>query len=555
MQSPYDDPPAASPPHPTTGGISTARDHSHLVVFNVAAYRLGAPAAEVERIIVAPRIRPLPQAPPSIIGVVPHHGQIYRVISLRRKLGLAADPPALLKGQLILTRLPAGLTAFLVDEVEDVLPSADFIRQPLSPHSPMDFFDTFLLRGEQILLHTTFAKMEQARDIPLPKPGLDKTVAAVAASGPPSSGSKAAPDTGPCNPPIPEPAPLPGQDPVRNGASVGRRHAPAKQGTVPAGKTARTVPPQRLPMRSPSPGIGTAPLPARGSRIREAHPVATARPLKNPHRPRRYAVAITALLVLILFVGLGPAFLWRDRLMRREHPSRPDETTASAIALNAHPAHPQPAASQGAAKAVMPMKAPPHGQTRERFPVIAETPPAPARPSAGTGLPPAVGPPDGSPAPKTGRVSGGISPGSQSPREILHLDTAGFTLTVERPGAPDTIPVAPPDRLGPTPGREITHRVVAGDTLWEIAAHYLGNPFQYPELARLSQIRNPDLIYPGDIIRIRLKPTAQQAAKLPAGPEPGSGKDLPHKGDAMDRDQNAKGGTSREGKPSGPHEG
>jgi nucleoid-associated protein YgaU len=48
----------------------------------------------------------------------------------------------------------------------------------------------------------------------------------------------------------------------------------------------------------------------------------------------------------------------------------------------------------------------------------------------------------------------------------------------------------------------IVHRVIPGDTLWDIAAHYLGDPFQYPELARLSQIRNPDLIYPGDVIRI-----------------------------------------------------
>ena len=49
---------------------------------------------------------------------------------------------------------------------------------------------------------------------------------------------------------------------------------------------------------------------------------------------------------------------------------------------------------------------------------------------------------------------------------------------------------------------EIVHRVVPGDTLWDIAAHYLDDPFQYPELARLSQIRNPHLIYPGDIIHI-----------------------------------------------------
>lgn len=46
--------------------------------------------------------------------------------------------------------------------------------------------------------------------------------------------------------------------------------------------------------------------------------------------------------------------------------------------------------------------------------------------------------------------------------------------------------------------RRMTHVVVPGDTLWDIAQRYLGNPWRYPELARLSRIRDPDLIYPGD---------------------------------------------------------
>jgi len=49
---------------------------------------------------------------------------------------------------------------------------------------------------------------------------------------------------------------------------------------------------------------------------------------------------------------------------------------------------------------------------------------------------------------------------------------------------------------------EIIHIVIKGDTLWDISAKYLGNPFRYPELAKLSRINDPDLIYPGDLIRI-----------------------------------------------------
>jgi len=52
---------------------------------------------------------------------------------------------------------------------------------------------------------------------------------------------------------------------------------------------------------------------------------------------------------------------------------------------------------------------------------------------------------------------------------------------------------------------EIIHIIVKGDTLWAIAKHYLQNPFLYPELAKLSKIENPDLIYPGNRVRIIYK--------------------------------------------------
>ncbi len=46
--------------------------------------------------------------------------------------------------------------------------------------------------------------------------------------------------------------------------------------------------------------------------------------------------------------------------------------------------------------------------------------------------------------------------------------------------------------------RKYIHIVVKGDTLWDIAGRYVNNPWRYPELARLSNIKNPDLIYPGN---------------------------------------------------------
>ena len=50
---------------------------------------------------------------------------------------------------------------------------------------------------------------------------------------------------------------------------------------------------------------------------------------------------------------------------------------------------------------------------------------------------------------------------------------------------------------------EVMHTVVKGDTLWAIAKKYVNDPFLYPELARLSNIKNPHRIYPGNRVRIR----------------------------------------------------
>jgi len=59
-----------------------------------------------------------------------------------------------------------------------------------------------------------------------------------------------------------------------------------------------------------------------------------------------------------------------------------------------------------------------------------------------------------------------------------------------------------PTKSAKPASKKYIHRVVKGDTLWHIAKRYVNNPWKYPELARLSKIKNPDLIYPGDRVTI-----------------------------------------------------
>ena len=63
-----------------------------------------------------------------------------------------------------------------------------------------------------------------------------------------------------------------------------------------------------------------------------------------------------------------------------------------------------------------------------------------------------------------------------------------------------------------------TYVVVRGDTLWDISAEFLENPFLWPRVWQVNpQIDNPDLIYPGDIISLVYDSEGQPRLQLERG--------------------------------------
>ncbi len=88
-----------------------------------------------------------------------------------------------------------------------------------------------------------------------------------------------------------------------------------------------------------------------------------------------------------------------------------------------------------------------------------------------------------------------------------------------------TVSAALADTVALNPDHPNRHKVVKGDTLWDISARFLRDPWRWPDVWHINpEIKNPHLIYPGDVIVLgvqdgkpvlQIERTAQSTSNLP----------------------------------------
>jgi hypothetical protein len=101
-----------------------------------------------------------------------------------------------------------------------------------------------------------------------------------------------------------------------------------------------------------------------------------------------------------------------------------------------------------------------------------------------------------------GRLAGGLAAGLSAPAAFAA--EPNFPITPEQRSTAQQVAQAGVPLSELAPNAPDSHTVQPGDTLWDISKMFLYRPWRWPELwgMNLDQIRNPHLIFPGQVLNL-----------------------------------------------------
>ncbi len=438
----------------------TAQERTWLV-FALGPYVMCASALDVEGIIQRPpTIARFPLAPDYALGAFLFREQSAAAISLRKKLKLREGGDRA-TSPFIVARVADSLVAFCVDEVKDVIEEKDAEWRALPSMLEGALFDRLGTRDGQLILQTSFAALRDAQ-VDFESFAAQLRTRTPVGVAPDASDSPSDPNHRRELPGVAstsEPKPVPEGVLPKEATDESDESAPAAAASAVSAVAHRSEPTE--PARAAvgrkvglarNAALGSANLPVRAKP--RAAPSLPAQALRGEQRVPPAPVSSNEIAAApVATVGPHaevPRVIEIEKAKGRNYMQVAMVVVIAAVAATVYALLPAPsrrAASIAAASAV---------------------------PSSEHGIAPVI-----------------AAPAEATPKPIAAARPEAVVLTL-------------PAASGMTE-RVHTYTVLRGDTLWQIAKRHVGDPFQYPELARLSHIRNPDLIQPGDIVRIEIR--------------------------------------------------
>ena len=179
----------------------------------------------------------------------------------------------------------------------------------------------------------------------------------------------------------------------------------------------------------------------------------------------------------------------------------PERETVASVAPAAAAAAPSPAAPSPAAS--------PSASPAAALTLVAS---APATPTPAAATPAAAAEPSSPPSPAASTAAAEPTPAASAPTASVAATpaTPAPTASVAAPASAPAAAEAPVATASHAVVPEVrTYTVVHGDNLWDLAIKYYGDGLRYAEIysANSSQIRDPNLIYIGQIFVVPPKPT------------------------------------------------